>query len=494
MFKSFGQFVLKMINPFMDTNHAPHLAAGALKLELSPPHINEGGVMHQANHQFPSQTNGYGVPHSHSSYSARDFLLRRADIGLTGGHDAVNNGHQGVFSHSTSAGFHSPHHPHHHHHSEGSTGHVLFPGFNESSGHHINSPMRFGLQSSSDMYSRGDQFNPISAPRADPYSSQQHFNMNHIDSLNHMNSHGPGAFFRYMRPPVKQEHPCLWVDKDGPEPRKPCNKIFSTMHEIVTHLTVEHVGGPEQSDHTCLWQDCAREGRPFKAKYKLVNHIRVHTGEKPFPCPFPGCGKVFARSENLKIHKRTHTGEKPFSCEFEGCDRRFANSSDRKKHMHVHTSDKPYNCKVRGCDKSYTHPSSLRKHMKVHDNVSLEQDGFESDEHSDSSHSSHSPSSNKSNISQTSPLTGNAPTSSHHTNNRLSSPEVSSPNIVSSPNAPVPIHPSPIYSHPHHPSNLNEWYICQGTAPATGHDQQSLNTHAYGHHLTSLHPPVAQFS
>jgi hypothetical protein len=86
------------------------------------------------------------------------------------------------------------------------------------------------------------------------------------------------------------------------------------MHEIVTHLTVEHVGGPECTTHACFWQSCPRNGRPFKAKYKLVNHIRVHTGEKPFPCPFPGCGKVFARSENLKIHKRTHTGESAFSC------------------------------------------------------------------------------------------------------------------------------------------------------------------------------------
>lgn len=120
-------------------------------------------------------------------------------------------------------------------------------------------------------------------------------------------SYSPGAFLRYLRTtPVKQEYECKWIEQDT---KHICNRIFHSMHDIVTHLTVDHVGGPDLATHTCYWENCSREHKSFKAKYKLVNHIRVHTGEKPFPCPYIGCGKVFARSENLKIHKRTHTGK-----------------------------------------------------------------------------------------------------------------------------------------------------------------------------------------
>ncbi|KAK6196071.1 zinc finger protein ZIC 4 [Patella vulgata] len=453
-----------MINPFMDTAHTPHLPPGALK--LSPPHHmgdGTGGVHGQAN-QFVSQSNGYGMPHSHShqisSYAARDFLLRREHMGFTG-HEANPAPHPGMFA-PTTAGYHTGHHP------DPATSHMLFPGLHDAShhptGHHVQSQM---------LYPRADQFNQMGGQRQDHFVPPQH--LNHMNSINphHMNMspHGPGAFFRYMRPPIKQEHTCLWIDQDQPEPKKPCNKTFSTMHEIVTHLTVEHVGGPEQGNHACFWQACPRDGRSFKAKYKLVNHVRVHTGEKPFPCPFPGCGKVFARSENLKIHKRTHTGEKPFKCEFEGCDRRFANSSDRKKHSHVHTSDKPYNCKVKGCDKSYTHPSSLRKHMKVH--------GKTSPIHTDEDDNNCSPDTE-------SPATSPTTTSSASTTSTHSSLHH---NPLSTQNSPtLPLVPNPLS---HHPTNLSEWYVCQssggGMPTAPSFDHSSVNAFS---HIASLHPPA----
>lgn len=99
---------------------------------------------------------------------------------------------------------------------------------------------------------------------------------------------------------------CQWLEKTIGGLQS-CKKIYGTMRDFISHLTAQHVDGSVKPNYVCFWDDCPRERKPFKAKYKLINHIRVHTGEKPFQCSF-GCRKQFARAENLKIHERTHTG------------------------------------------------------------------------------------------------------------------------------------------------------------------------------------------
>lgn len=61
-------------------------------------------------------------------------------------------------------------------------------------------------------------------------------------------------------------------------------------------------------------------------------------GEKPFGCSWAGCGKKFARSDELSRHRRTHTGEKKFVCP--ACDRRFMRSDHLSKHARRHLTTK----------------------------------------------------------------------------------------------------------------------------------------------------------
>ncbi|XP_034254612.1 zinc finger protein GLI1-like [Thrips palmi] len=145
-----------------------------------------------------------------------------------------------------------------------------------------------------------------------------------------------------------------------------CGLQFAGRAPLVRHIEKVHVEPRRGEDFSCLWRCCPRGARPFNARYKLLIHMRVHSGEKPNKCPVAGCPKAFSRLENLKIHQRSHTGERPYCCQFAGCNKAFSNSSDRAKHQRTHFDTKPYACQVPGCSKRYTDPSSLRKHVKNH--------------------------------------------------------------------------------------------------------------------------------
>ncbi|KAM6328496.1 zinc finger protein 367 [Alca torda] len=75
--------------------------------------------------------------------------------------------------------------------------------------------------------------------------------------------------------------------------------------------------------------------RVFPREKSLQAHKRTHTGERPYLCDYPDCGKAFVQSGQLKTHQRLHTGEKPFVCSENGCLSRFT-------HANRHCPKHPY--------------------------------------------------------------------------------------------------------------------------------------------------------
>ena len=102
----------------------------------------------------------------------------------------------------------------------------------------------------------------------------------------------------------------------------------------------EYTSQTNLSNHTDKQFQCNHCVKSFISRYKLMDHIRIHTCEKPFHCS--QCSKSFTRKWNLVSHQKIHTGEKPFQCS--QCSKSFARKGDLVKHQKIHTGEKPVHC------------------------------------------------------------------------------------------------------------------------------------------------------
>ena len=69
---------------------------------------------------------------------------------------------------------------------------------------------------------------------------------------------------------------------------------FSLKRHYLSHQGVRN--------HRCPYCD-----KGFSLAQYLREHIHIHTGDKPFVCPYPGCGKQFRQAGKLSIHRKEHS-------------------------------------------------------------------------------------------------------------------------------------------------------------------------------------------
>lgn len=132
-----------------------------------------------------------------------------------------------------------------------------------------------------------------------------------------------------------------------------------------TPSTTPRTRTPRPSDRKtipCPWQGCSKT---FNRNARLQEHIRSHTGERPFKCPHAFCPKDFLRETHLKHHLTSaHSDVRKFKCTWQGCEKGFATGTRLRRHIQAHEGQEKYRCRgYEGCNETFRKHDTLRRHI-----------------------------------------------------------------------------------------------------------------------------------
>lgn len=170
------------------------------------------------------------------------------------------------------------------------------------------------------------------------------------------------------------------LDDDSVTSRPPASPVVSSV-------TSNSMIGPLKQR---VAHKCSHCGKCYIYRYKLVEHLRLHTGENPYKCS--QCGKAFRRTSDMSTHRRTQCSKAAYICI--KCGNAFQSAQDKfrhrciqnvqtaqtfdcsqcgksfkkmyllSKHEAIHTKDRIYTC--RQCGEAYPSMSELKTHQRLH--------------------------------------------------------------------------------------------------------------------------------
>ncbi|XP_021349969.1 uncharacterized protein LOC110448180 [Mizuhopecten yessoensis] len=109
-------------------------------------------------------------------------------------------------------------------------------------------------------------------------------------------------------------------------------------------------------------EECGKEYKKISSyKEHMLQHEMEKAGKQKFMCDI--CGQAFYLQKQLNNHMRRH-GERKFKCSFDNCHWSFYFSNELESHMRSHTREKPFLCDI--CGYAAATKNRLLRHSRTH--------------------------------------------------------------------------------------------------------------------------------